>query len=78
MQASATVWKGERRVFNGSTDTLTPPSDAGQRFAAAGGLKLGEKLAPGDYVLQIVARTSDPRNKGKLRSAAQQVEFEVR
>jgi VWFA-related protein len=78
VQASATVWKAERKVFNGSVDTLTPPSDAGQRFAAAGGLKLGEKLAPGDYVLQIVARTSDPRNKGKLRSAAQQVEFEVR
>ncbi len=78
VEASATVWKGERKVFDGSTDTLTPPSDAGPRFAAAGGIKLGDKLAPGDYVLQIVAKTSDTRDKGKRRAATQRVEFEVR
>ena len=78
VQASITVWKGERKITDGPTDTLTPPADAGQRFAAAGGIKLGEKLAPGDYFLQVVAKTSDPDRKAKLRSATQRVEFEVR
>jgi hypothetical protein len=78
VQASITIWKGERKITDGPTDTLTPPADAGQRFAAAGGIKLGEKLASGDYFLQVVARTSDTERKGKQRSATQRVEFEVR
>ena len=78
VQASITIWKGEGKITDGPTDTLTPPADAGQRFAAAGGIKLGEKLAPGDYFLQVVARTSDSERKGKQRSATQRVEFEVR
>jgi len=78
VQASITVWQGERKITDGPTDTLTPPAEAGQRFAAAGGIKLGEKLASGDYFLQVVARTSDSERKGKQRSATQRVEFEVR
>ena len=78
VQASITVWQGERKITDGPTDTLTPPGEAGQRFAAAGGIKLGEKLASGDYFLQVVARTSDSERKGKQRSATQRVEFEVR
>jgi VWFA-related protein len=78
VEASASVWSGERKVFAGAPDTLTPPKEAGPRFAAAGGLKLGDKLPPGEYVLQVVARTRDPQDKGKAHSATQRVQFEVR
>jgi hypothetical protein len=41
-------------------------------------MKLGENLAAGNYVLQIAARTADPRRKGTAREAVQRVAFEVR
>ena len=78
VQSAVSVWRGRERVFDAPPDTLTPPPDAGRRFAAAGGLQFGENLAPGDYVLQIVAKTADPRDKRKQRTASQRVEFEVR
>ena len=78
VQAAVTVWKGEKKITDSSTDTLTPPTDAAQRFAAAGGIRLGEQLSPGEYFLQVVARTPDPDRRGKQRSATQRVEFEVR
>ena len=59
-------------------DTLVPPPDGARRFAAAGGVKLGEKLPPGDYVLQIAATKPDPQRKGKTSTAVQRVAFEVR
>jgi VWFA-related protein len=77
VQASATIWRGQERVFTSPADTLVPPPTTTDRFAAAGGLKLGPSLPPGDYVLQIAARTSEAKTK-KKGAAVQSVDFEVR
>ncbi len=53
------------------------PLQAADRFAAAGGLKLGASLPPGDYVLQIATRTPEAKTK-KKGVAVQSVDFEVR
>ena len=58
--------------------TLVPPAGGAKRFAATGGVKLGEKLPPGSYVLQIAATKADPERKGKMSTAVQRVGFEVR
>jgi VWFA-related protein len=77
VQASATIWRGQERVFTAPADTLVPPTTATDRFAAAGGLKLGPSLPPGDYVLQIATRTPEAKTR-KKGAAVQSVDFQVR
>ncbi len=77
VQAAATIWRGQERVFTAPADTLVPPTTNADRFAAAGGLKLGPSLPPGDYVLQIATRTPEAKTK-KKGVAVQSVDFEVR
>ena len=78
IQAATSVWRGPERVLSAAPDTLVPPTDGARRFVAAGGMKLGDKLAPGNYVLQIAATTTDPRRRGGTRQAVQRLAFEVR
>jgi hypothetical protein len=78
VQLAISVWRGNERVLTGTPDTLTPPSAKDRWFAASGAFKLGEALAPGRYVLQIAAQTTDARNKGRVSRALQQMDFEVR
>jgi hypothetical protein len=77
VQAVTSVWRGTDRVLAVAPDTLMPPARGARRFAAAGELKLGEKLAPGNYVLQIAATKGDLRRKGKNATAVQRIGFEV-
>lgn len=77
VEASATVWRGQERVFMAPAATLVPPAASADRFAAAGGIKLGPSLPPGDYVLQIATRTPEAKTK-KKGVAVQSVDFEVR
>jgi VWFA-related protein len=77
VEASASVWRGQERVFTAPAATLKPPTASADRFAAAGGIKLGPSLPPGDYVLQIAARTPEAKTK-KKGVAVQSVDFEVR
>jgi hypothetical protein len=65
-------------VFAAPPDTLVNPPGGDPRFAAAGGVKLGERLPPGGYVLQVSAMTSDPKRQGRSRIAVQQIGFDVR
>ena len=77
VQASVSIWRGQERVFTAPDDTLVPPSTGSERFAAAGGLKLGPSLPPGDYVLQIATRTPEAKTK-KKGAAVQSVDFQVK
>jgi len=77
VEASATVWRGQERVFTAPAAKLVPPSTNADRFAAAGGIKLGPSLPPGDYVLQIATRTPEAKSK-KKGVAVQSVDFEVK
>jgi VWFA-related protein len=78
VQASTTIWRGTEKVFAAPPDTLVNPPGGDPRFAAAGGVKLGEGLPPGGYVLQVSAMTSDPKRQGRSRAAVQRIGFEVR
>jgi len=78
VQATTTVWRGTEKVFAAPPDTLVMPPGGDPRFAAAGGVKLGEGLPPADYVLQVSATTSDPKRQGRSRIAVQRISFEVR
>lgn len=78
IEAATSVWRGTEKVLAAAPDTLAPPPDGARRFVAAGGMKLGESLAPGSYVLQIAATTADPRRKGRTSQAVQRIAFEVR
>jgi hypothetical protein len=65
-------------VFAAAPDRLAVPPGGERRFAAAGGLKLGEGLPPGSYVLQVSATTPDPKRQGRSRLAVQRMDFDVR
>ena len=78
VQASATVWRGAENVAALPADPLARPAGGERRFAAAGRLKLGEGLPPGNYVLQISATTADSPGERSRRTAAQRISFDVR
>jgi VWFA-related protein len=78
IQSATSIWRGTEKVLAAEPATLVPPSGNEKRFAAAGGVKLGEKLPPGSYVLQIAATKADPERKGRNTTAVQRVGFEVR
>jgi VWFA-related protein len=76
VEATASVWRGDEKVFTTMADRLAPPATDVSRFAAAGGLKLGTALPPGRYVLQVDARTKP--GSGRKKSASERIDFEVR
>jgi hypothetical protein len=77
VQLVLSVWRGNERVMSGAADTLTPPSGTARWFAAGGGFQLGAGLAPGSYVLQLAAQTSEPGKPGHALRAVQHMDFEV-
>jgi len=77
VQLTLSVWRGTQKVLSATPDTLTPPPGQ-RRFSAGGAFKLGDALAPGRYVLQIAASTTDPAKKGAVTRATQVMDFEVK
>jgi hypothetical protein len=78
VQATTSIWRGIEQVFAAPPDTLVLPPGRDPRFAAAGGLGLGDELPPGSYVLQVTATTPDDKRPGRSRVAVQRMDFEVR
>ena len=77
VDVAATIYRGTEKVFAVAPNTLPLPPDGGRRFAAAGGLSLGEGLPPGSYRLVVSATTPDANRKGRSRAAVQQIGFDV-
>ncbi|HXW06904.1 MAG TPA: VWA domain-containing protein [Vicinamibacterales bacterium] len=78
VEAAISVWRGDQRVASLPARTLPVPAGSGARVTAAGGLRLGESLPPGSYILQVAAATTDPKRAGRARTAVQFVQFDVR
>lgn len=78
VQVTLSVWRGTIKVVAGTPDTLTPPAGRKEWFAAGGGFKLGEHLAPGSYVLQVAATTSDAAKPDRITRAVQYMDFTVK
>ncbi|MBK5298994.1 MAG: VWA domain-containing protein [Vicinamibacteria bacterium] len=71
-----TVWRDGRPYFSAPPATLTPLPKP-QPTKAAGGIKLGDRMPPGDYVFQVSAITK-PTGRGKPKAATRWTTFEVR
>ena len=77
VDVAASIYRGTEKVFAVPPNTLALPPGGGRRFAAAGGLSLGEGLPPGSYRLVVSATTPDANRKGRTRAAVQQIGFDV-
>jgi hypothetical protein len=73
--ARAVVWRDGKPFFTTPISTLAIPAKTGTA-KAAGGIKLGEAMPPGDYIFEVSATV--PGKKGKPRVASQSTSFEVR
>ncbi len=71
-----TVWRNGQPFFSAPPATLTPLPKP-QPTKAAGGIRLGEKMPPGDYVFQVSAITR-PTGRAKPTTATRWTSFEVR
>jgi hypothetical protein len=78
VRSLTSVWRGVEKVLDAGPATLKPPAGSERRFTAAGGIKLGERLPPGNYILQISATTPDPKRDGKALIAVQRIAFDLR
>ena len=77
VDVAASIHRGSEQVFATTPNTLVLPAGNERRFAAAGGLSLGEGLPPGNYRLVVSATTPDANRKGRTRAAVQQIAFDV-
>ncbi len=76
VETRVVVWRDGKPFFSAPPVTIQP-TRKGEALAAAGGIKLGEGMPPGDYVFQVTAAT---RGKGrkKAHTATRWTSFEVR
>ena len=74
VETQITVWRDGRRIFTAPPSTLTV-SKGSPVVTAAGGIRLEETIAPGDYVLQITAVS---KKGSKPVAASQWTDFVVR
>jgi hypothetical protein len=76
VDTTVTVWHDGRPYFSAPPATLTPLPKP-RPTKAAGGIQLGRRMPPGDYVFQISAVTK-PDGRGKAKTATRWTSFEVR
>lgn len=76
VETRVVVWRDGKPFFSAPPSTIVPPLKK-QPVKAAGGIKLGEKMPPGDYVFQVTATTRGP-GRAKLKTATRWTSFEVR
>jgi VWFA-related protein len=81
VDAVMTIWRGKEKVLSTAPAVLVPPNDASaigvhRRFAASGGVKLGDALLPGSYILEIAAKLDSADNQ-QGAFAVRRIDFEV-
>jgi hypothetical protein len=78
VEVAISVWRGEQRVAALPTSTLPVPAGSGALVTTTGGLKLGESLPAGSYILEVAAATAGARRTDRARTAVQRLSFDVR
>jgi VWFA-related protein len=78
VRATMSIWRGTEKVLETPAAELVAPSDGTRSFAAGGGVKLGDALKPGNYLLEIAATTSDSAHGKKGAVAVRRIDFDVR
>jgi hypothetical protein len=71
-----TIWRNGRPFFSAPPATLTPLPKP-QPTKAAGGIQLGDRMPPGDYVFQVSAVTKTT-GRAKPKTTTRWTSFEVR
>jgi VWFA-related protein len=74
VEASPSVWRDGKQVFSAPPDSLPGTTESGP-LRTVGALRLDSAMTPGDYVLQIDARTATQKKKPSV--AATRVDFHV-
>jgi len=74
VHTTMSIWRGAERVLTSPASMLKPPDDAAKEFTAGGGVKLGDALPSGTYVLEIAAARSGSRSAAAVR----RIDFDVR
>jgi hypothetical protein len=76
LQLQVRLFRDGQPVFTGKEQpfSLSGPHDF-KRLATAGGIQLGAKMVPGEYVLQIIVK--DSLADEKHRVATQWIDFEI-
>jgi hypothetical protein len=70
------LFRDGKQIYAGKPAPFDPaPQTDWKHLLAAGRLRLGRPLVPGEYVLQVVV--TDPLAKEKYRTATQWIDFEV-
>ena len=75
VETRVVVWRDGKPFFSAPPSTVVPPRRK-QPVTAAGGIKLGERMPPGDYVFQVTAVTKTGKRKPSM--ATRWTSFEVR
>lgn len=75
VETRVVVWRDGKPFFSAPPVTVDPPVKK-KPTRAAGGIKLGERMPPGDYVFQVTATTRGS-GKGKPTSATRWTSFEI-
>ena len=76
LQTQVRLFRDGKQIFAGRVTPFDPGPQADlRRVLAGGGLNLGNDLAPGEYVLQVVV--TDLLAKEKYRTATQWIDFEI-
>ena len=75
VETRVVVWREGKPFFSAPPATVVPPLRT-RAVTAAGGIKLGERMPPGDYVFQVTAVTRSGARKP--RTATRWTSFEVR
>lgn len=77
LEVQTRLFKDGQQIYEGKPTPL--PSEAPQgdskHMIGGGRMKLGDRIAPGDYVLQVIV--TDKLAKEKFRVATQSMDFEV-
>ena len=70
------LFQDGKEIYHNDPVPIGWPADtASDQLAASGGMRLGEKFAPGDYTLQVVV--TDNEAKKKYAMASQWIDFDV-
>ena len=73
LEAYSRVFRDGQEIFTGKPNPIAVEGQSGPQLVGGGILKLGEKMQPGDYVLQVVVT-----NKASNSGTSQWTDFEVR
>jgi VWFA-related protein len=77
LEVQTRLFRDGQEVYKGAPKAMeSGPAEDPKRLVGGGRMQLGEKITPGDYVLQVIV--TDKLAKGKYAMAAQSMDFEVR